>query len=1089
MKNILLSDIHCPENPEFKLLPRIMRISIFLLFCCVFSLMAKNGYSQNAVVTINRNNVQLEVILNEIESQTDYLFIYKDGVNVKSHKSIQVNNRPVSEVLTTLLAGTSIAYKLEGNHIILTQNKASITQQELITGVVTDGKGEQLVGVTIMLKGTTRGTITDADGRFSLQAEIGNKLMISYVGYTPQEIMIKDKKSLRIIMQEDIKSLNEVVVIGYGTQKKGEVASAISSVKSDNFIKVPSPDAAQMIRGQVAGLSIVSPDANPLSSSELSLRGITTLLSSTSPLVLIDGIPGSLNTVSPDEIAQIDVLKDGSAAAIYGTRGTNGVIIVTTKSVKGEMPTTVDVNAYLSVQQIVRKLPMMTAAQYREKAKQGLQGAIDYGGNVDWLDEITQTPISQVYNISLRGGSRTTNYTASFEYRSLEGIIKRSDNQIIYPRIEIVHRMFNDKLKINAGMNGSLKKYFDGSDGGGYKTDVYAGAIQFNPTDPIKDENGNWKERSINDYLNPLALLWEADGENKETNLRMFANLVLTPIEGLDIKYTASSNRFNQIRGYYETKKHSSTTKYGKNGYASRGTQYTYDNLSELTAQYNKTLFKDHYLTLLAGYSWMKSGYEDFWMQNWDFPSDDYTYNSMQSGQALRDGRANENSYKSENMLVGYFGRFNYSYKGKYILSASVRREGSSKFGDNYKWGTFPAVSVAWNIKEENFLRSMDFLSSLKLRAGFGITGTEPGNPYMSLNVLSFGDYTYFGNSWIKAIRPDSNTNPDLRWEKKEEINIGLDLGFFDERLTGSIDFYRRNTKDLIWNYNVPSPPYIFSTITANGGSMRNSGIEVSLQALPIKNNDFQWITNINYSTNSNKMLSFSDDKFTAGTYRDEGWTGSPIQQPTHRIEEGQPFGNFWGYKTIDIDDNGHWIIEDKDGNPKPIVEAQSSDKKVIGNGLPKHYLNWNNTFRYKNFDLGITMRGAFGFQIWNTAEAFHASPAMFTAGWNAMEKAFEPVYGKKPLAFDQALAYVSYYIENGNYWKIDNLTLGYTYNTKVNWLNNIRFFGSISNLAVITGYNGIDPETPISGMSPGVDNRYRYPSARTYTFGVSFKF
>lgn len=540
-----------------------------------------------------------------------------------------------------------------------------------------------------------------------LEVQENALLDISYIGFKSQQLKVqKGGKALSVILKEDSELLDEVVVIGYGTQRKGEVASSIATVKSENFLKVPSPDAAQMIRGQVPGLAVITPDANPLSSSQLSLRGITTLGQNTTPLILIDGIPGALNSVSPDEIAQIDVLKDGSAAAIYGTRGTNGVILITTKHVNGEMPTTVDVNAYISIQQIVKKLPMMTAGQYREKVAQGgYGGATDYGGDVDWLDEITRTPISQVYNVSLRGGSQTTNYLASLEYRSLEGIIQRSDNQIIYPRIEVTHRMFNDKLRINAGLNGSLKKYFDGADGGGYKTDVYAGAIQFNPTDPVRDENGNWKERPINDYLNPLALLWETEGENKETALRMFANLAFTPIAGLNIKYTASKNIFNQIRGYYETKQHSSTTKNGKNGYASRGTQSTYETLSELTVQYNKTLFKDHNFTLLGGYSWMKSGYEDYWMQNWDFPSDDYTYNNMSEGQALRDGKANEDSEKRENLLIAYFARLNYNYKGKYILSASIRQEGSTKFGKNYKWGTFPAVSVAWNIVEENFLR------------------------------------------------------------------------------------------------------------------------------------------------------------------------------------------------------------------------------------------------------------------------------------------------------------------------------------------------------------------------------------------------
>lgn len=590
-------------------------------------------YSQ--LISLKMNDVSVKKAMMELQTKSGFSFVYIAG-DLDIRKMVTIDANQLDEAINQILKGQNVSYEIQGKNIVIKriqELKVANEQKIKISGIVKDVNGAPVVGATVKEKGTSNGTITDIDGIFMLEVQENALLDISYIGFKSQQLKVqKGGKALSVILKEDSELLDEVVVIGYGTQRKGEVASSIATVKSENFLKVPSPDAAQMIRGQVPGLAVITPDANPLSSSQLSLRGITTLGQNTTPLILIDGIPGALNSVSPDEIAQIDVLKDGSAAAIYGTRGTNGVILITTKHVNGEMPTTVDVNAYISIQQIVKKLPMMTAGQYREKVAQGgYGGATDYGGDVDWLDEITRTPISQVYNVSLRGGSQTTNYLASLEYRSLEGIIQRSDNQIIYPRIEVTHRMFNDKLRINAGLNGSLKKYFDGADGGGYKTDVYAGAIQFNPTDPVRDENGNWKERPINDYLNPLALLWETEGENKETALRMFANLAFTPIAGLNIKYTASKNIFNQIRGYYETKQHSSTTKNGKNGYASRGTQSTYETLSELTVQYNKTLFKDHNFTLLGGYSWMKSGYEDYWMQNWDFPSDDYTYSSFAS--------------------------------------------------------------------------------------------------------------------------------------------------------------------------------------------------------------------------------------------------------------------------------------------------------------------------------------------------------------------------------------------------------------------------------------------------------------------------
>ena len=421
------------------------------------------------------------------------------------------------------------------------------------------------------------------------------------------------------------------------------------------------------------------------------------------------------------------------------------------------------------------------------------------------------------------------------------------------------------------------------------------------------------------------------------------------------------------------------------------------------------------------------------------------------------------------------------------MLAASIRHEGSTKFGADHKWGNFPSVSGAWNIKGEDFMQDINALSILKIRAGYGITGTVPDTPYMSLSTLDFGSYVYFNNQWIKTIRPSSNANPDLRWEKKKEVNVGLDFGFLEDRITGNIDYYNRKTEDLLWDYTVPSPPYLYSSMVANAGSMRNQGVEVGVTAVPVQTKDFQWTTSVNYSHNKNELLSLSNDQFVSSGYSDQGSTGEPLQTTTHRIQEGQSIGNFWGYKTIDIDENGHWIIEGADGNPKPISEQQPTDKQIIGNGLPKHYLNWNNSLNWKGFDLNITMRGAFGFDILNMPRLQYGSPVMLARG-NVLTEAFDTKFGKVPLAVDQELQYVSYYIEKGNYWKIDNVTLGYTFNFNT-WIKRLRIYGQISNLATITGYSGIDPEVSISGLAPGVDNKNRYPSTRTYTLGVSVKF
>lgn len=1071
-----------------------MKLTCALLFAASLGVYA-TGNAQTMRVNIQVDNVSTEKVLSEIEKQTDYLFIYnKKEVDLKRRTSVNAINKTTAEVLSTIFEGTDIIYAIEGENIMLMRKEKNLAggvdavqQGHIVTGKIVDKNGDPVIGANVLVRGTTNGTISDMDGRFSLDVPQNAVLQVSYIGYLTQEVQVKDQDKLNILLREDTQSLEEVVVVGYGTQKKGEVASAISSIKSEKFIKTPSADPAQMIKGQVPGLTITTPDANPTSTSEISLRGITTLKASTSPLVLIDGIPGDLNSVSPDDIQQIDVLKDGSAAAIYGTRGTNGVILITTKNALGEMPTEVDVNAYVSTQQIVKRLPFMNAEEMRQRVEEGVPGAQDDGANTDWLDEVTRTPFTQIYNISLRGGSKTTNYVASFEYRGLNGLIQRTNNQMYYPRVEITHRMFNNKLKLNASLSGYKQTYFSGSDGGSYNSEVYRNALIYNPTTPVYQPDGSYSESTKNEYYNPVALLNEVEGENQATNLRMFANVTYTPIEGLDIKYLVSSNTYNQVRGYYETQNHKSTWREGKNGFASRGTTRKTQDLSELTVQWRKTLFKDHSLTLLAGYSWQKDHYQNYWMQNYDFPSDDYTYNNMGAGQALKDGKASEYSEANESRLIGYFGRLNYSYKGKYMLAASIRHEGSTKFGADHKWGNFPSVSAAWNIKGEDFLSNVDLLTVLKLRAGYGVTGTVPDAPYMSLSTLNFDNYVYFNNQWIKTVRPSSNANPDLRWEKKKEVNIGFDFGFLEDRISGNIDYYNRKTEDLLWDYTVPSPPYLYSSMVANAGSMRNQGIEVGVTVIPVQTKDFEWVTSLNYSTNKNELLSLSNDQFVSSGYSDQGSTGEPLQTTTHRIQEGQPIGNFWGYKAIDIDENGHWIIEGADGNPKPISEQQPTDKQIIGNGLPKHYLNWNNTINWKGFDFNVTMRGAFGFDILNMPRLQYGAPVMLARG-NVLTEAFDTKFGKVPLAVDQELQYVSYYIEKGDYWKIDNVTLGYTFNFNT-WIKRLRIYGQVSNLATITGYSGIDPEVSISGLAPGVDNKNRYPSTRTYTLGVSVKF
>ncbi len=1088
------------HNREIKCLTqtlRIMKIFTCLMLFCTLSVIAHSTYSQSTKVNINLKRSSLFDVFREIEKQSEYRFFYHNQqIDILNKVDVVANNTKISDVLESIFKNTNIAYKVIDKHIVLITVPGMESYESVIptafqqvisiSGVVSDSKGNLLPGVYIRIKGTTQGTVSDITGKFTLNIPSPQTvLQVSCMGYTPQDIYVGNQKTLKIILQEDVRNLDEIVVVGYGTQRKSDVTSSVSSVKSDKFLKGSAKDAAQLIQGKVSGLTVSTSSGDPTQGTQIMLRGISTIMASTSPLVLVDGIPGSLTTVAPEDIESIDVLKDGSAAAIYGTRGTNGVILITTKRATNEMKPTLEYSTYVSTQVIARKMNFLDAADYRRLIKQGI-GFEDLGGSTDWLKEVTRTPISQTHNLTLQGGNSTSNYTASVNYRGWEGIFKRSDNNQLIGRIDLNHAMFNNKLKFNLSSSYRDDKYWTGGDGYSFNTGIYRQAIIRNPTDVVKNADGTWKETDTYMYDNPVSSLMESDGLNEEKEIRVAGSVIFSPIKDLNIKLLVSQNSDDILRGYYQTKQNVSTTKYGKNGYASRSTADSKDNLLEFTTDYSKS-FGKHRASILGGYSYQDQTYESFWMQNWDFPTDLYSYNNMATGDALSRGEALMGSSKNSSKLIGFFGRFNYNYDDKYLLMASIRREGSTKFGANYQWGNFPAVSVGWRISKESFMKSIYFIDNLKIRAGYGITGTEPSSPYMSQISLNYGDRFLYNGKWIQGISPVRNANPDLRWEKKKELNFGLDFSFLKGRITGNVDVYKRRTEDMLYDYSVPVPPNLYSTTTANVGVMENKGLEAFIQFIPLKTQYFNWTSSFTYSTNKNKLISLSNDQFKmTNDFFDTGYTGEPIQTTTHRVKVGGPIGNFWGFKSIDISSDGIWIIEGKDGKPKSIVDASDDDKKILGNGLPKFYLGLNNNFQYKNFDLTVNLRGAFGFQILNFQRMYYDNPKV--TQYNMLKTAFDKVYGKAVLNSD--LAFVSYYIENGDYLKIDNVTLGYTFTMKkVKFIKAAKVYATGLNLLTITGYKGIDPEVNRSGLYPGDDERDKYPTTRTFTLGVNITF
>lgn len=1047
-------------------------------------------------VSFSTNKVTLKSAFEKIEKASKYKIAYNSSqLNANRSVTLSKKSDDVFGMLTQLLKGTNCTYELEGNYIIIKPlQKAQTSGKKVkVRGVIKDETGEPIIGATVRVKGQSEGTVSDFDGNFSLDVTSDNTLQISYIGYQTQEFAVGKQHHFSIVLEEDKKILNEVVVIGYGTQKKGDITSSVGSVKSEDFTAGAINDAGQLIQGKIASLSVTNPSGNPVGGTEISLRGNTTILgASTNPLILIDGVPGDFNTVAPEDIESIDVLKDGSAAAIYGSRGTNGVVLITTKKSKGNNINEVQYSGYLSLSTIAKKPDFCDADDYRQQIKDGLRDAAwDLGDNTNWIDAITRTGLSHVHNISFKGGNAQTNYIFNVNYRNLQGIFKRSDKEEFQGRAEVNHSMFDDKLRFNFQLLGNQTGYTATSDGGSFNTYSWRQALIHNPTEPIKNADGSWHENTgIFNYDNPVSRIYECDGEQKISQTRFSSNITLTPIKELTFNALFSYDKINQEGGYYETKKHISNVRDGMNGYASTGASSTVTKLVELTAQFHKN-FGDHTIQALAGYSYQESIYSNQYERNYNFPTDLYSWHNIGVGQALKEGLGTEYSYWLDTNLIGFFGRLNYNYKNRYLLMASVRHEAASQLaGTDKPWGTFPSVSLGWRITEEKFMKNQKVFDDIKLRAGYGVTGSQPSQSFLGVPLLGYGDYYLYNGQWIRALQPTQNSNDKLKWEEKHEYDIGADFSVLNYRLNVSIDWYYRLIKGLLYDYSVPSPPNLYTTTRANVGEMSNNGLEIMVNAIPVQTKDFKWKTTITFSTNSNKLKSLSNDLYqTSSDYFMTGWIEEPIKTESHIVRIGHKVGDIYGFKVVDVDESGKWIYLDKDGNRVNYDDFTHSfeDKQILGNGVPKWYLGFNNQFRYKNFDLAINMRGAFGFQIMNGMRMFYENRSR--QDWNRLRSAYDKVFGKAVLNTLCSEEFNSYYVENGDYWKIDNITLGYSFSKINKWIKALRLYASVNNAITITGYKGIDPEVSTSGLAPSYDNRDSYPHTRAFTFGMNVTF
>jgi TonB-linked SusC/RagA family outer membrane protein len=948
-----------------------------------------------------------------------------------------------------------------------------------VTGTVRDDAGGPLPGVNIKLKGTTAGTSTDAKGQFSIAIANGQTVVFSAIGFETVEMAYNGQSSLNVKLLESFGKLDEVVVMGYGTTTKKEVTSAITSLKPEDFNKGNIGNPVGLLQGKVAGLNIARPAGGDVNGGyDIQLRGLTTLSGGQGPLFVIDGVlGGDLNSVNNDEIESIDILKDGSAAAIYGTRGTNGVIIITTKKGKAGQ-NAIEYSNYASVQTVAKKLRNLNADEFRQAISTQYPGRLaefDFGANTDWFKEITQTPFDLYNNVSMTGGAENFNYRAAVNYRDAKGIIKDNTNKRMQSKVAVTQKGFNNRLTINYNLNyADTKRDFTDQE-------VIQQAFRRNPTEPVYDPantvaGGYYRNTGPFEYYNPVAMLDQEINGGKQQTFTGSAKLIYSILDGFNVSALGSIVKDSYKNSGYQTRYY--PIGIGNNGTAWIETGDTNNKLIELSTDYHKKIGKNDFQAI-AGYSYQYAVDESFEGSNNNFDVDLYEYNNIGAGAALSQGSASLYSHKESNKLIAFFGRVMYNFDEKYLAQVSIRHEGSSRFGVNNKWGNFPAVSLGWRVNKENFLADVKWLSDFKIRGGYGITGNQDIGNYRSLQLLAAGGRILYNGQWVNTYPPASNPNPDLKWEKKQELNIGTDFGFFKGRISGSIDYYVRNTKDLLWTYSVPVPPNLYNTSYANVGTIRNSGIEVTLNLVPVKTASFSWNSSILFSRNRNKLVSFSnpDAGFTLSDLK-TGYIGSDVQTWTHQIKEGGALGNFVSLVFLGIDGEGNPIYKDADNNGV-INEA---DREVTGNAYPKFQLSFSNSFVYKNFDLSFNFRGSFGNSVLNIHRLYYENFG-YLGGKNILLSALDfPNYKGKA-------EYSSRYVEKASYVKLDNLSFGYNININKPMLKKIRVYATGQQLLTFTKYKGVDPEVELAGLSPGIDAYNYYPRTRTYTLGLNVIF
>ena len=1117
MKNNTLSGRYCFKNPRFKQIFRIMRISTFLLMVCVFCSYAGNAHSQNAKVSIRMNNVKLDKILNEIENQTDYLFIYNNQVDINKITSVKVKNEAVAQVLDKILSGTGINYELEGTHIILTteaiKDLHAQQQAKTVTGTVTDVSGEPIIGANIRIKGTTTGTITDIDGNFSIEAEPQSVIEVSYIGYLTQETVINNQKSIRFLLKEDTKTLDEVVVIGYGVQKKADLTGSVANINTEKLNTQSNANIGQALQGKIAGVDIVSQGGAPGSGTRIMVRGIGTL-NNASPLYIVDGMyMNSIDHINPNDIASIDVLKDASSAAIYGSRAANGVIIVTTKEGSNtEGKPIIDLSVNLGISTASKFLDMLDAKGWAEVttiARQAIgKPALDMATDLankpdnDWQDIMFRPALMQNYNLSVKGGGKYSTYYTGLGYFNQDGIVKGTN----YQRYNIQSKNDYKRGIFSAGTNLIISFSHDKPLHQELRGGMIGTILQSVPTlEKYDDTREGGYGGTYGDVVNiphPLAIIEDNIMDRYNENVKIFANLYaqIELFKGLKYKLNLTPDfSFERYKNYLN--------KYDFGLATNSITQLTERQrrrrniLVENLLTFDRT-FGEHKISALAGYTYQDSRFRHIQAYGEGLPQ------GLEEIDAATTNRSNEgNSWRS--VLTSILGRVFYSYQNKYLFTATIRRDGSSKFGKNNRYGYFPSFSLGWNVAEEKFMENVHWLDQLKLRGGYGVLGNQEIDNYQYSSTITTGiNYPDGNGGLLQGAFPKNFANPDIKWEETAMTNVGIDFMAFNNRLSLTADYYVKNTKDILLTVPIPISSGGANDPIRNAGKIRNNGFEFNLGWMDQPNPDISYGINLIGSFNKNKVIAMGSE---SGSIKG-GSTNQNIT--TSETKAGYPIGGYWLISTAGYFNSQEEVdAYAKDGKKiQPAAEPgdikfvdanndgviNDDDRVFQGSPFPDFTFALNGNMRYKNFDLSIGLQGVLGNKIYN---ATRQTLEDVTKGSNFLASCLDYWTPENKNASHPRLTWddpnrntraeSDRYLENGSYLRLRSVQLGYTF--PQTWfkgaIQHARVYINAENLFTITSYSGYSPDVNADNANyRGFDN-FIYPTNRTFMLGLNVTF